>query len=225
MDSEFLRVHSLLESFLVDDDLVSVDQVLLELVGKDTLQRRDFIGVANLLDHFCHLIVGVAWLHQAKCRLSRFVSSQYNIGLLASNGGSLVRLDNDGMGHKTSESVDMDSEFDLNEVAFLNVGGVFLERSVVAADLVDRNGGGEGKALEGRLFVIDLRQFLVDQAVGPQAQIEDLRTHCDLLDEPAEHLIGNFSRNLVLLNDAGGAEGLLLFSLVSLHVQQVIWTN
>ena len=45
VDCEFLSIDSLLEGLLVDDDLVAVDQVLLELVGKNTFQRSHLIGV------------------------------------------------------------------------------------------------------------------------------------------------------------------------------------
>ena len=119
----------------------------------------------------------------------------------------------------------MNSQFYLDEVSFFDVGGVFLEGSIVAADLVDGDGGGEGEALEGRFFVIDLGQFIVDLAVRIQAEFVGLGAYSQLLQQPTEHFISDFSRNLVLFNDSRSAKGLLLFTLVSLHVQQVLWTN
>ena len=191
MDGEFLGIHSLFESFLVDDDLVSIDKVLLELVGKDAFEGGNLVGVANLLDDFSNLIVEVAWLEQSECGLGGLVSSQNHISLLSGDGGVLIGLHNNGMADEGSETVDVNSEFNFDEVAFLDAGGVFLEWGVVAADLVDGDGGGEGEALEGGLFIIDLREFFVDLAVGPEAQFEDLGADCDLLEQSAEDFVDN----------------------------------
>lgn len=62
VNSEFLRLNSLLEGLLVDDYFVSVDQVLLQFVRKDTFQGRNLIRVSDLLDHSSHFVVGVSRL-------------------------------------------------------------------------------------------------------------------------------------------------------------------
>lgn len=62
MDGKLLVINSLLEGFLVDDYLVTVDQMLLELVGKDTLEGVNLIGIANFLNDLSHFIVSVSWL-------------------------------------------------------------------------------------------------------------------------------------------------------------------
>ena len=41
------------------------------------------------------------------------------------------------MSDKGSEAVNMDSEFNFNKIAFLDVGGIFREGRVIATDLVD----------------------------------------------------------------------------------------
>lgn len=156
MDGKLLVINSLLEGFLVEDYLVSVDQMLLELVGKDTLEGVNLIGIANFLNDFSHFIVSMSWLEESQSSLSSFVGSEDNVSFFASNGCIFVRLDNDGMSDKRGETIDMNSEFDFDEVSFLNVGGIFLERCKVSTNLVGGDGGGEGKSLESGFFVIDL---------------------------------------------------------------------
>jgi hypothetical protein len=62
MDGKLLVINSLLEGFLVDDYLVTVDQMLLELVGKNSLEGVNLIGIANFLNDLSHFIVSVSWL-------------------------------------------------------------------------------------------------------------------------------------------------------------------
>lgn len=45
VDGEFLGVDSLLEGFFVEDDLVAINEVLLEFVGKDAFEGGDLVGV------------------------------------------------------------------------------------------------------------------------------------------------------------------------------------
>ena len=220
VDGEFLSIDSLLESFFIDDDLVSIYEVLLELVGQDSFERGNLIGVTDLLDDFGNLIVEVSWLEQSQGGLGGLVGSQNHISLLSGDGSVLIRLHNNSMTDESSETVNVCTQFDLDEVSFLDVDRVLLEWWVVAADFVDRDGGGEGDALEGRLFIIDLREFFVNLAVWPEAQIEDLGANCNLLEESAEHFIDNFGWDLVFFDNSGSAEGFLFFSFVFLHVQQ-----
>lgn len=48
MDGELHIFDFLLEGFLVEDDLVSVDEVLFEFVRKDSFDRVDFVGLGDL---------------------------------------------------------------------------------------------------------------------------------------------------------------------------------
>ena len=50
----------MLEGFLVDDDLVSIDQVLFQLVGKDSFKGSNLIRVSDFLDNFSYFIVEVS---------------------------------------------------------------------------------------------------------------------------------------------------------------------
>lgn len=128
MDGKLLVINSLLEGFFVEDYLVSVDQMLLEFVGKDTLEWVNLIGIANFLNDLSHFVVSMSWLEESQSSLSSFVGSEDNIGFFSSNGCIFVRLDNDGMCNKRGKTIDMNSEFNFDEVSFLNVGGIFLER-------------------------------------------------------------------------------------------------
>jgi hypothetical protein len=182
MHCEFLRVHSLLKGFLVDDDLVAINEMLLQLVGQHSLHWVHLVGITDLLDDFSDLVVEVSGLEESECGLGGFVGSKDDISLLASDGGVLIGLHDDGVGSKGCEAIDMCSEFNLDEVSLLDVGGIFLERGIVAADFVDGDGGGEGESLEDWLFVIDLRELLVDLAIRPEAEFEDLGADCNFLE-------------------------------------------
>ena len=127
MDGEFLSIDSLLESFLVDDDLVSINEVLLELVGQDSFERGNLIGVTDLLDDFGNLIVEVSWLEQSQGGLGGLVGSQNHISLLSGDGSVLIRLHNNSMTDESSETVNVCTQFDLDEVSFLDVDRVLLE--------------------------------------------------------------------------------------------------
>lgn len=171
---EFLVLDFLLEGLLVEDNLVAVNQVLLEIVGKDTFQRLNFIGVAHFLDGLSNLVVEVTWFDQSQCSLGSFIGGKDNIGFLASDGSLSIRLHNDGVGSKSSKSVDMGTEFDFDEVTFLDGGGLFGHGRVVSAHLIDRNTSGEGDSLEDLLLVEDLVELLDEGGVAEEAQVEDL---------------------------------------------------
>ena len=89
---------------------------------------------------------------------------------------------------KGSEAVDVHSQLNTDQVAFLDVGRVLGEGSIVTAYLVGADCGGEGQALEGGLLVVDLPKLLVDLTVGPETQFEHLRAHCDFFQQSCEHL-------------------------------------
>ena len=186
VDCELLAVDALFEGLLVDDDLVSIDEVLLELVGEHALEWAHLVSLADLLDHLSHLVVGVSRLQQPHCSLRGLVSGQDHIRLLASDRRILVRLNDNGVGSEGSETIDMGSKLELDQIALLDGGGILLEGRVIATDLVDGDGGRESQTLEDWFFVIDLGELLVDEAVGPEAELEDLGADCNLLDELGE---------------------------------------
>lgn len=53
----------------------------------------------------------------------------------------------------------------------------------MTTDFVDTDSGWESKSLESWLFVVDFVELLVDQVIGKNAQINDLRSDSDLFDE------------------------------------------
>lgn len=109
IDSKFLGIDPLLEGFLVDDDLVAIDQMFLKLVREDSLKGVHFVGVAHFLDDFSHLVVDVAWLDQSESSLGGFVCSENNICLFAGDLCVFVRLHDDCVANECGESVDVSS--------------------------------------------------------------------------------------------------------------------
>lgn len=85
VDLEFGWVNLLIESFLVKDDVVSIDQVLLDLMGEDSFNGVNFIGISDFLESFSDLLVGVTWLQESESSLGLFISSQDDISLSSSN--------------------------------------------------------------------------------------------------------------------------------------------
>ena len=157
-------------------------------MGKNALEGTDFVCVSDLLDDLGNFVVLVSRLDQSDGGLGGFVGSEDDISFLAGDGGIFVGLDDDCVASEGSESVDMDSEFNFDEVSFFDAGGILLEGRVVSADLVDGEGGGEGESLEDGFFIINFGEFLVDEAVAPQAELEDLASDGDLFEEFGENL-------------------------------------
>lgn len=155
VDCKLLSVHSLVERLLVYDYLVAVDQVLLQLVRKHTLHGMHLVGIADFLDHFRNLVVGVPWLEQSEGSLSSLVGGEDDVCLFASDGCIFIGLNDEGVCDEGREAIDVCSEFYFDEVSLLDGGGVFLEGRIIGADLIDGDGGGEGESLENWFFVID----------------------------------------------------------------------
>lgn len=62
----------------------------------------------------------------------------------------------------------------------------------MTTDFIDTDSGWESETLESWLFVVDFVELLVDQVIGKNAQINDLRSDSDLFDE--------FPQNIFTLN-------------------------
>lgn len=97
VDLEFGWVSLLVEGLLVEDDVVSIDEVLFDLMREDSLDGVNLIGVSDFLEGFSDLLVGVAWLEESEGSLGLLVGSQNNISFSSSNDGVLGLAD-DGMG-------------------------------------------------------------------------------------------------------------------------------
>jgi len=188
IDCELLGIDSLLEGLLVNDDFVSVNKVFLEFMGQNSLDGVDLVGVGHFLDNLSHFIVVVAGFDQPQGGLGGFVGGKDHVGLLAGDGGIFVGLDDQGVSSECCESIDVHSDFNFDEVSLLDVGGVLLDGGVISTDLVGGDGGGEGEAFEDGFFIIDLGKFLVDEAVAPEAEFEDLASDGYLFDEFGENL-------------------------------------
>ena len=171
---ELLVLHFLVECLFVDDDLVPIDQVFLEIVGEDAFQGLHIVRFAHFFDRIGDLVVEIAWFDQSDGSLHCFVRSQNHISLLASDCRLGIRLHNDGMGSESSESIDMSAQFDFDEIALLDGGGLLRHWGVVATDFVDRDAGGEGDSLEDLFLVEDFAQFVDEGRVAEQTQVEDL---------------------------------------------------
>jgi len=116
-----LGINPLLKGFLVDDDLIAVDQMFFQLVRQNSLERVHFIGIAHFLDNFCDLVVQMSRFDQSQGGLGGFVGSQDHIGLFTCHLGILVRLHNDGMCDEGGETIDVDSQLNFDQIAFLDV--------------------------------------------------------------------------------------------------------
>lgn len=182
IDLELLVIDFLLEGLTVDDDLVSVDQVLLEVVGQDSFQRGHLVRIADFLDGVGDLVVEISWLDQSDGSLGSFVGSKKDICLFAGHGSLGIGLDDNGVSSKGSKTIDMGSEFDLDKISFLDGSRLFGHGRVVAADLVDGDTGGEGDSLEDLLLVVDFAQLFDEVGVAEEAELEDLGADRDLFN-------------------------------------------
>ena len=89
---------------LVDDDIVSIDQVLLDLVGEDSLNSIALELLSDLLDHTGHIGVGGGLLDLSLGSLEGVPSSQHGISLASFD---LALTNNGGGGGVGSISIDV----------------------------------------------------------------------------------------------------------------------
>jgi hypothetical protein len=130
----------------------------------------------------------VSGLDESESGLGSFVGSQDDIGLLSGDGGIFIGLDNNGVTNEGSKAIDMYSEFDFDEITFLDVGGIFLKRGKISAYFVGGDGGRGGETLEDGLFIIDLVEIFIDLTVSPEAKFEGFGTNYNLFEEATENL-------------------------------------
>ena len=102
-----------------------------------------------------------------------FVGSKDDICLFTGDGSIFVRLNNQSVGSKRCESINVNSKFDLDKISFLDVDRVFLEWGEVSTDFVDGDGGGKGESFEDWFFIINFAEFFVDEVVAPEAELKD----------------------------------------------------
>lgn len=75
MNGELLFFGSLVKSFLVKNDFISVNQMFFKFVGKNSFNGVYFISLTNFSDQGGNLIVVVSWLDQSQSSLFGFISS------------------------------------------------------------------------------------------------------------------------------------------------------
>ena len=90
------------------------------------------------------------------------------------------------MSNEGGKSIDVGTEFDLDEISFLDGSWVFEEGGIVGTDLVGGDAGGEGDALEDGFFVVDFGEFFVDLEIGEEAEFEDFGADRDFFEEFGE---------------------------------------
>lgn len=183
MDVELEFFGPLLESLLVEDDLIPVDEMLFDLVGDDSLDWVDLVTVTDLLDKFGDLSIGVSWSDDSQGSLCGLVGGQNHISLLSGNRLLGVALDYKTVSHEAWIAVNMGPQLDLDQISLLNGSGILGLWRIVGAYFVEGNTSGEGQTLKHLFLVKDLAQFLVNLVVSESTQIDDLGTHGCLLDQ------------------------------------------
>ena len=87
------------------------------------------------------------------------------------------------MTNKGWETINVNTEFNLDEITFLDGNWVLGKGWIVATDFIDWNGSGEGKTFENGFFVVDFVQLIVNKVITENAKINDLRSNGNFLDE------------------------------------------
>jgi len=141
------------------------------------------IRVSNFLDSLCYFMVKLPRFYQSDSSLSSFISSEDHISLFACDNSIFIRIDNNCMGNKWGEAINMYSKLYFYKITFLDICWVFGERGIISADFVDRNSGGKGDALKGWFFVINFRELFIYLVIWPETQLEDLGSNSDFFDE------------------------------------------
>lgn len=120
MDLELAVLNFLVEGLLVNDDLVSIKQMLLKLVGNNALKGIDLVCVANRLHDLSYFVVSMSRLDKSQSGLDRLISSENDLGFFASHWCSLIGLNNDGVANESSEAVDVDSQLNFNQISLFD---------------------------------------------------------------------------------------------------------
>ena len=75
MHIEFELFSSLLERLLVNYHFVSIDEVFLEFVRKDSFNWIHLVRVTDFLDGLGHLSVSISWFNDSQGSLGSLVGS------------------------------------------------------------------------------------------------------------------------------------------------------
>jgi hypothetical protein len=168
MNCKLLRVDFLLKCLSIIYYLISINQMLLQFVRKYTLQGCHIIGVSNFLNNISDFIVEFSWFYQSNSGLCSFIGSKDDISFFSCYNSIFIWIDDNSVGDKWSESINMYSKLYLYEISFFNICWVFGERCIVSTYFVDRNSSWKGNPLKGWFFVINFRELFIYLAIWPE---------------------------------------------------------
>jgi hypothetical protein len=160
---EFVVLNILVISGLVDNGVVTIQEELGHIVGEDTFHSVDVVSITAFLNDFGDFMVIFARLQETEASLDGVMGSKDDFGLLAVN---FLLADHDSVSHLTDETVNVDAEVDLDEVALVDGKVLGNERRHVANEVVGGDTGREGDTFL-HLFVFgeNLLDFLLDEVV------------------------------------------------------------
>ena len=131
--NEFPVLDSLLWSLLIDNAFVTINQVLLGLVRENTLHWLNLVVGTNSCDLGSHVLVEASDLDRSSGSQEGVVGGEKDVSL------SLLSLSSDDNGVSTvgGESINMSTEFNLDDIFVLELGGIISAWGVISADLID----------------------------------------------------------------------------------------
>jgi len=212
MDLEFVFLDFLVISGLVDNGGVSIKQVLFKFVGEDTFKWGTLVSFSSLSDDISNIVVSISWLNSSQRSLDSIIGSEDDISFSAFNG--LASGDNDSVGNLGNETVNVDTEVNLDEVTCLKFNGFRSEGREMSADFVGGDTGGESNTFLHLLLAIDLSAFAFDFLITELAEINDVSINDSLSDDSFKDSVGDFACSLVFVEDTGGSQGFFLREIV-----------
>jgi hypothetical protein len=105
---EFRFLYVLVNGLTAQNYLVSIQEVALKLMGKDSLQRVAAVTISDLAYGVSNSVVEVSRAEESKSGLDTLVGGQYDISMTTfSDGGGA----NHGVTNQSNETINMDTEF------------------------------------------------------------------------------------------------------------------
>jgi len=130
---EFPVFDSLFRSLLIDYALIAINEMLLGLVGEDTLHWLHLVVSAHCCNLGSDVLVQAADLDRSSGSHESIISSEDNIGLFASG----LTSDDDCVATVGSEPIDVGSELNFGNILVLEGSGIVLAWGIVSNGLVD----------------------------------------------------------------------------------------
>lgn len=120
-------------SLLVDNNIVSVNEMLLDPVGKNALNRVAFVFFTDFLDSLGHIGVGGSFCNHTLGSHHGFVGGEHGVGNTAFDCGS---SNNVGPSRDRGKSIEVGSDNNLGNVSLFYLSRLVTERGVMAHHLV-----------------------------------------------------------------------------------------